>query len=209
MLAEKSRPYIQIKQRYIHIHTIHSDTYYTYIYIHIIQYIQIHTIHTHTYTVKSVSTRVFDAGQRPHPTPWAAWGGTTYPDLFRRSFWQDLRASFAHRMRTLRDRDVLWPPPTRVLEQVRQNRSGAGSQNTCKMIWANAHGCTLSSLVSPASPVCFLGTWQCIDWKSRPYIQIKQRCRQNTYTYIQCILMYAIHTDSYTYIHIHTIHTHS
>ena len=74
---------------------IHTDT---------ITYIHIHTIHTHTYTAKSASTGVFDAGQRPRPTP---WGGTTYPDLLERGFGRDLRVSFAHKMRVRCDKDVL------------------------------------------------------------------------------------------------------
>ncbi len=55
------------------------------------------------------------------------------------------------------------PPPTRVLEQVRQNQSQAGSLNTSKMIWAHARGFTDSSQVDPASPGCFLRTWLCVD----------------------------------------------
>ena len=72
--------------------------------MHTYRYIHIHTIHTHAYTAKSASTGVFDAVQRPRPTP---WGGTTYPDLLERGFGRDLRVSFAHKMRVHCNRDAL------------------------------------------------------------------------------------------------------
>ena len=111
------------------------------------------------YTVKSASTRAFDAGQHQRPTP---WGGTTYPDLLGRGIGRDLRASFAHRMRIHSDRDVLWPPQTRVLRagapksvrgrvsEYRQNDMG-----TCpRVYWVQPGWSRLSRLLFGDFAVC-------------------------------------------------------